>query len=251
MAGHSKWANIKHRKARVDAQRGKIWGKCSRAIMVAVRAGGPDPDANLNLRYAIEEAKAVNMPKDNIERAIKRATGDTGGGEFEHARYEGYGPGGVAIMIDALTDNRNRTVSDVRAAFTKHDGNLGETGCVGYLFDARGIITIEQDNAPAEDRLIELAAEAGADDVAYDDGVWTVSTPPADLLDARDALQDAGVSCASAEVMMIPGNTIPVSGQTAAKVMRLIETLEDHDDVQKVYANYDIPEEEWTALQQA
>jgi len=252
MAGHSKWANIKHRKARQDAARGKILGKCSRAIMAAVRTGGPDPDANLSLRYAIDEAKAANMPKDTIERAIKKAAGAGGGGEsYESVRYEGYGAGGVAIIVETLTDNRNRTAPDVRALFTKHGGNLGETGCVGYLFNPKGVITLDADQATGEDKLMEIVIEAGAEDASLDEGVWTITTDPADFLEVRQAIEEAGLTIASAELTMIPTNTVPVSGADAGKVFRLLEALEDLDDVQKVYANFDIAEEEWAALQEA
>jgi YebC/PmpR family DNA-binding regulatory protein len=243
MAGHSKWANIKHRKARVDAARGKLWSKCSRAIIVAAKEGGPDPAANLALRYAVEEAKAANMPKDTIERAIKKGAGELGGQSYEHVRYEGYGPGGVAVIADCLTDNRNRTAPEMRTIFGKHDGNLGASGCVAYMFEPRGLITIDAADAPGEDRLMELALEAGADDVELDDGVWTIATAPTDLLHVKESLEEAGLKLGSSEQTMLPQNTVAVTGRDAEKVLALLEALDDHDDVQKVYANFDLVEE--------
>ena len=243
MAGHSKWANIKHRKARVDAARGKLWSKCSRAIIVAAKEGGPDPAANLALRYAVEEAKAANMPKDTIERAIKKGAGELGGQSYEHVRYEGYGPGGVAVIADCLTDNRNRTAPEMRTIFGKHDGNLGASGCVAYMFEPRGLITIDAEQAPGEDRLMELALEAGAEDVELDDGVWTIATAPTDLLQVKESLEEAGLTLASSEQTMLPQNTVAVTGRDAEKVLALMEALDDHDDVQKVYANFDLVEE--------
>jgi YebC/PmpR family DNA-binding regulatory protein len=243
MAGHSKWANIKHRKARVDAARGKLWSKCSRAIIVAAKEGGPDPAANLALRYAVEEAKAANMPKDTIERAIKKGAGELGGQSYEHVRYEGYGPGGVAVIADCLTDNRNRTAPEMRTIFGKHDGNLGASGCVAYMFEPRGLITIDAANAPGEDRLMELALEAGADDVELDDGVWTIATAPTELLHVKESLEKAGLKLGSSEQTMLPQNTVTVTGRDAEKVLALMEALDDHDDVQKVYANFDLVEE--------
>jgi len=249
MAGHSKWANIKHRKARVDAAKGKIWSKCSRAIIVAAKQGGGDPDANLALRYAIDEAKAANVPKDNIERAIKKGAGETGGEEYEDVRYEGYGPSGVAVIADVLTDNRNRTAPEMRTIFGKFGGNLGATGCVSYMFEQKGVITIDESNAPEEERLMELALEAGAEDITNEDGVWTVTTAPNDYLPVRKALEAANVEFTSSSITMVPGNTVQVTGADASKVLRLMEALEDHDDVQKVYSNFDIPEEELAALE--
>jgi len=248
MAGHSKWANIKHRKARVDAARGRAWSKCSRAIMVAAKEGGSDPDANLALRYAIEEAKSENMPKDTIERAVKKGAGELGGQSFERVRYEGYGPGGVAIIVDALTDNRNRTAPEMRTIFGKFGGNLGATGCVGYLFDPRGVVTIEQESAPGEDALMEIALEAGADDVELDDGLWTITCETARFLDLKSALESAGIQCSSAQLTMAPQNSVQVTGSDAGKVLRLMDELENNDDVQKVYSNFDIDEAELAQL---
>jgi len=243
MAGHSKWANIKHRKARVDAARGKLWSKCSRAIIVAAKEGGPDPGANLALRYAVEEAKAANMPKDTIERAIKKGAGELGGQSYEHVRYEGYGPGGVAVIADCLTDNRNRTAPEMRTIFGKYGGNLGASGCVAYMFEPRGLITLDAETAPGEERLMELALEAGAEDVELDDGVWTITTSPQELLSVKEALEEAGVAPGSSELSMLPENTVEVRGKEAEKTLALLEALEDHDDVQKVYTNCDLVEE--------
>ena len=244
MAGHSKWANIKHRKARQDAVRGKMWSKCSRAIIAAARSGGGDPAMNLTLRYAIEEAKAANMPKDTIERAVKKGAGAGGDGvNYEHVRYEGYGPGGVAVIADALTDNRNRTAPEMRTIFGKFGGNLGATNCVAYLFESKGVLTIDATTAPDEETVMELAVEAGAEDADLEDGVWTLTTAPGAFLAVKEAIDTAGIACASAEITMIPGTTAAVSAVEARRVVRLIEALDDHDDIQKVYTNADIPEE--------
>ena len=244
MAGHSKWANIKHRKARVDAKRSKQWSKCSRAIIVAAREGGGDPAQNLSLRYAVEEAKAANMPKDTIERAIKKGAGELGGESYESVRYEGYGVAGVAVMVDCLTDNRNRTAGEMRLIFGKYGGNLGATGCVGYIFEPQGVITIDGDNAPGEEALMEICLEAGADDVALDDGVWTITTAPTEFLTVKEALDAKEIEVATAELTQSPSNTVDVTGDDVQKVLNLMEALEDNDDVQKVYANFDISEEE-------
>ncbi len=248
MAGHSKWANIKHRKARVDAQRGKLWSKCSRAIIVAAKQGGPDPAANLALRYAVDEAKSANMPKDTIERAIKKGAGDLEGASYEDVRYEGYGPGGVAVIVDTLTDNRNRTAPEMRTLFGKFGGNLGATGCVSYLFEPKGALTISGEKAPDEDALMDIAIECGAEDVRREDDVWSILTAPTDFIAVKDAIAQRGLDPDSAELTMLPSNTIRVEGREAERVLRLIEALEDHDDVQKVYANFDIPDEVFAAM---
>ena len=248
MAGHSKWANIKHKKARNDAARGKSWSKCSRAIMVAAREGGSDPEKNLGLRYAVEEAKACNMPKDTIERAAKKGAGELDGQVYESIRYEGYGAAGVAVIVDALTDNRNRTAPEMRTIFGKFSGNLGATGCVGYLFDQRGVITIEEDKAPGEEALMDLALEAGADDVELEDGVWSIICDPTQFLDVKASIDAASIECMTAQITMVPQNTVDVAGKDAGKIMRLMEALEDNDDVQKVYSNFDISEEELAKL---
>lgn len=246
MAGHSKWANIRHKKAKVDAKRGKVWTKCSRAIIVAAR-NGPDPDMNIALRYAVDEAKAANMPKDTIARAIARGAG-TGDDavEYEEIRYEGYGPGGVAIIADVLTDNRTRTAPEMRLIFNRHGGNLGATGCVSYNFESKGVITLDEETI-SEDKLMELALEAGAEDVALEDGVWTVTTDPTQYLQVKEAIEQAGLEILSSEVTMIPNTTTMVTGNDVASVIKLIDALEDHDDVQKVYTNLDASPEELAA----
>lgn len=246
MAGHSKWANIKHKKARVDAQRGKVWTKCARAIMVAARLGGGDPSSNLSLRYAIEEARAANMPKDTIERAIKKGTGELGAAQYENVRYEGYGASGVAIIVDALTDNRTRTAPEMRLIFSKHGGNLGATGCVAYMFDPRGIIIVESGKA-SEDQIMSVAIEAGAEDASLEDDLWTITTAVDDFIAVKEAIDDAGIEISSAELTMIASTSAPASGDDLAKIIRLIEALEDHDDVQKVYTNLDATAEDLAA----
>jgi len=244
MAGHSKWANIKHRKAKVDAKRGKLWSKCARAIIVAAKEGGGDPTANLSLRYAVEEAKAANMPKDTIERAIKKGAGELGGESYESVRYEGYGPAGVAVMVDCLTDNRNRTAGEMRLIFSKYGGNLGATGCVGYMFEAEGVITIDESNAPGEEAMMELCLESGASDCALEDGVWTITTAPTDFLTVKEAIDAKDIKVSGAELTQSPANSVDVTGDDVRRVLNLMEALEDNDDVQKVYANFDISEED-------
>ncbi|MEX0885988.1 MAG: YebC/PmpR family DNA-binding transcriptional regulator [Phycisphaeraceae bacterium] len=250
MAGHSKWANIKHKKAREDAKKGKVWSKCARAIMAAARAGGGNPETNLTLRYALEEAKAANMPKDTRENAIRKATGEAGGAAFEQAVYEGYGPAGVAVLLEILTDNRNRTAGEVRKIFERHGGNLGESGCVAYLFTSRGQIFVPKEG-PGEDEetVMTAALEAGADDVADEGDAWQVLTEPTALLGVREAMEAAALPIAAAAVTMLPQTTTHVAGNDAAKVLALVDALEDHDDVQKVYANFEIPDEELAALE--
>jgi YebC/PmpR family DNA-binding regulatory protein len=242
MAGHSAWKNIKHKKAANDARRGKVWSKCSRAIIVAARQGGGDPKFNVTLRYAIDDAKANNMPKDTIEKAIKKGTGETEGARYESVRYEGYGPGGVAIILDCLTDNLNRTAPEIRMLFDKHGGNLGKPGAVAFTFANKGVIHIESSKV-SEERLMEIALDAGAEDVVDSDGAWQVTTEPADFIKVKDALVNAGIELANAEVTMQPLNMVQCDASTAARVMKLIDALEDHDDVQKVYHNADIAEE--------
>ena len=248
MAGHSKWANIKHRKARQDAAKGKIWSKCSKAIIVAAKQGGPDPDANLALRYAIDEAKSANVPKDNIERAIKKGAGASEGEDYEAIRYEGYGAGGVAVIVDALTDNRARTAPEVRSTFGKYGGNLGANGCVAFMFEQRGVITIDE-NSIGEEKLMEIAVEAGAEDIERDDGYWTITTDPTEYLDVKAAIDGAGFQTESSGVTMIATNTAELSVADAGKVMKLIEALEDLDDVQKVYTNAEFTDEQLAAME--
>jgi YebC/PmpR family DNA-binding regulatory protein len=231
VSGHSKWSSIKHKKGAADAKRGKLFSKLSRAIIVAAKEGGPDPAGNLALQNAIEKARSYSMPKDNIERAIARGSGaDSDAQAFETVVYEGYGPSGVAVIVEALTDNRNRTASDVRHAFDKHDGNLGGSGAVAWLFERRGIVVV-------------AAAEGGADDVSLDGSSYEVVSAPEALTSVREAIEAAGFTVESAELTMVPKTTIEVADESSAKkIVRLIEQLEDNDDVQDVYANFDIPE---------
>lgn len=247
MAGHSKWANIRHRKGRQDAKRSKVWSKCSRAIIVAAKAGGGDPAMNLNLRYAIDEAKAQNMPKDTIAKAVEKGSGGGEGSDYEEILYEGYGPNGVALMVEILTDNRNRTASELRKVFEKGGGNLGASGCVAYNFEKKGEIYIEKAKAD-EDQLMEIALEAGAEDIEDDGEAWRIVTDPSAFMPVKDALDGAGIDPASASISMIASNTVECVGKAAQKVLNLIEAFEDHDDVQKVHANFDIPDEEMAKL---
>jgi YebC/PmpR family DNA-binding regulatory protein len=242
MSGHSKWSSIKHKKAARDAKRGKVFTKLIKEITIAARLGGGDINANPRLRTAVAAAKAQSMPNDNIDRAIKKGTGELGGGQLEQVAYEGYGPGGVALILDVLTDNRNRTVSEIRFILGRHGGNLGESGCVAWMFRKRGAISIEK-GAADEDRVMELALEAGADDVVGDADGYQVLTAPENFSAVRDALEAAGIATANAEVTMVPENTVKVTGHQAEQVLKLMEELEDHDDVQGVSANFDIDEE--------
>ncbi len=246
MSGHSKWSTIKRKKGAADAKRGKIFTKLIREIATAARMGGGDPDANPRLRLAIDKARGANMPKDNIERAIKKGTGEGGNTQFEEVTYEGYGPGGVAVMLRTLTDNRNRTVGEIRHAFTKHGGNLGESGCVSYLFEKRGVIALEGE--VDLDRVYELALDAGAEDVIEaEDGVEVLTDPDA-FEPVRDAITGGGLALAEAEVTMRPASTVEVAGSDAEGMVRLAEALEDLDDVQDVYANFELPEAEMERL---
>lgn len=243
MSGHSKWANIKHRKGAQDAKRGKIFTRLIKEITVAARSGGGDVDANPRLRSAVAAAKAENMPKDNIERAIKKGTGELEGETYDEIRYEGYGPGGVAVLVDCMTDNRNRTVGEVRHAFTKSGGNLGESGCVAFMFDRKGSIIIDKETVD-EEKLMEVALEAGADDVIEEDTTFQVLTTPEDFETVREELEKSDIEMVEAEISMIPQNTVEVAVEkTAASLMRLIDTLEENEDVQNVHANFDIPDE--------
>jgi YebC/PmpR family DNA-binding regulatory protein len=243
VSGHSKWSSIKHKKGAADAKRGQLFSKLSRAIIVAAREGGPDPAANLALQNAIEKARGVSMPKDNIERAIARGSGaDADATAFEQIVYEGYGPGGVAVMVEALTDNRNRTASEVRHAFDKHDGNLGTSGAVAWLFDRRGVVLVAADGAD-EDELTLAAADGGADDVELDGSSYQVTAAPEALSAVRAAIEAAGFTVESAELTMVPRTTVAVDDESAAKkILRLMDALEENDDVQDVYSNFDIPE---------
>jgi YebC/PmpR family DNA-binding regulatory protein len=244
VSGHSKWSTIKHKKGAADAKRGKLFTKLSKAIIVAAKEGGADPAANLSLQNAVEKAKSYSMPKDTIERAIARGAGtDADAAAYETIVYEGYGPDGVAVLVEALTDNRNRTASDVRHTFAKHGGNLGTTGAVAWLFERRGIVVVE-DEGVDEDELMLAAAEGGAEDIEHDGSVFVVSSAPESLSAVRQAIEDAGLAVASAELSMIPKTTVEVAEESSArKLIRLIEALEDNDDVQEVSANFDIPEQ--------
>ena len=243
MSGHSKWSSIKHKKGAADKKRGQLFSKLSRALIVAAREGGPDPAANLALANAIEKARSYSMPKDNIDRAIARGSGaDADADAFEQVLYEGYGPNGVAVIVEALTDNRNRTAADVRAAFTKHDGNLGTSGSVAWLFERRGVILVDADRFD-EDELTLAAAEGGAEDVEQDGSSFRVTSAPEDLTSVREAIGAAGIEVDSAELTMVPKTTINLEDENAAKkTLRLIDALDESDDVQEVYANFDIPE---------
>ncbi len=247
MAGHSAWKNIKHRKAAVDAKRGKVWSKCARAIIVAARNGGGDPDSNVPLRCAIEDARANNMPRATIENAIKKGTGALGTEDYEAATYEGYGPGGVAMLIEILTNNRNRTAGDIRVIFDKYGGNLAAAGSVSYLFGLKGLIRLPK-QAACEERVMELALEAGAEDITDAGEDWEVLTEVADFQKVRSALTAAGLELRSAELTRIPSNTVQCTGELARKVLALIEAIEDNDDVQKVHANIEIPDSELAAM---
>jgi YebC/PmpR family DNA-binding regulatory protein len=242
MAGHSKWANIKHRKGAQDAKRGKIFTKLIKEIITAARIGGGDIDANPRLRSAVMAAKGENMPKDNWERAIKKGTGELEGVNYEEATYEGYGPGGAAVYVDALTDNKNRAVSEIRHALTKHGGNMGENGCVAYMFDKKGYLVVEK-GVIDEDALMEVALEAGAEDVREDSGNFEVITAPEDYEAVKEAIDTADIATIAAEVTMLPQTMTPLDGAAALKMIKLIDALEDCDDVQKVYTNADIPDD--------
>ena len=243
MSGHSHWAGIKHKKALVDAKKGKLWSKLARAIIVAAKAGGGDPDANLRLRYAIDDAKAVSMPKDNIQRAIKKGTGELDGGNLEEVTYEGYGVGGVAILCEVLTDNRNRTAPEVRKVFEMSDGKLGSAGCVAWMFHNKGLLLVPADKVE-EDKLMELALEAGADDVQRTGERFEITCDPAVFRDVRKALDDAGIPVDVGQISRLPKNTVDLSdADTVRKVLKLMERLDDLDDVQNVSANFNIPDE--------
>ncbi|HKQ96930.1 MAG TPA: YebC/PmpR family DNA-binding transcriptional regulator [Candidatus Polarisedimenticolia bacterium] len=239
MSGHSKWHTIKHKKGAADAKRGRVFTRIIKELTVAARVGGGDPDANPRLRTVVAAAKAANMPKDNIEKAIKKGTGELPGVSYEEVTYEGYGPSGVALMVQALTDNRNRTLPEIRHLFSKHGGNLGESNCVSWMFEKKGYLVVGK-AAAGEDALLELVLEAGGDDVGEDGENWEVFTPPDRLDQVREALAAKGIVAASAEVSMVPKNTVRVEGKKAQQVLAMMEGLEEHDDVQNVWANADI-----------
>lgn len=243
MAGHSKWAGIKHKKAIIDSKRGKIFTKLAKEITVAARLGGGDPAANPRLRTAIAKARGTSMPNDNIDKAIKKGTGDLEGVTYEEISYEGYGPGGVAVMLDVMTDNKNRTVAEIRSIFTKAGGQLGENGCVGWMFDKKGLIVVDKE-VMGEDELMEAALEAGAEDILTESAVYEIYTPWEDLETVREALEQKEIAMISAEVAMIPQNTIKIETvEMAKKLFRLMETLEDQEDAQNVFSNFDVPDE--------
>ena len=240
MSGHSKWSTIKRKKGANDAKRGKIFTRLIKEITVAARGGGGDPEGNPRLRTAIATAKSENMPKDNIARAIKKGTGEIAGEVYDEILYEGYGPGGVAVLVNCMTDNKNRTVADIRHYFSKSNGNLGESGCVGWMFEQRGLIQIDKEGV-TEDDLMDIALEAGADDVIEEESEFQVLTAPEDFNEVRDALEAAEPKVLEAEITMIPKNTVDVTEEKVAKaLLKLLELLEDHDDVQSVHANFDI-----------
>ena len=248
MSGHNKWSSIKHKKGAADAKRGKIFTKVIREITVAARMGGGDINGNPRLRAAVALAKSENMPKDNIDRAIKKGTGELEGVSYEEANYEGYGPGGVAVLVDCLTDNKNRTVADVKHLFERYGGSLGEPGCVSYMFEKKGLIVIEKDKVD-EEELLDLVLEAGAEDVKEEETEFNVITDASDFESVKKAVDDAGIPNTFAEVTMIPQNTVEVEGKKAQQIFNLIEALEDVDDVSNVYANFDMSDEVMEALE--
>lgn len=247
MSGHNKWSTIKHKKGKADAKRGKIFSKLVKEITVAARMGGGDPEGNARLRQAIDKAKGESMPKDNIERAVKKGSGESGGAQYEEIQYEGRGPGGVAVLVEVLTDNRNRAVAEIRHAFSKNNGTLEKSGSVRHLFEAKGYLTVPL-SAADEDRIMEVALEAGADDVVESGDQWEVTTAPAAFYAVREGLEKAGLPVESSDLTMIPKGAVKVEGKQAEQILRLVEMLEDSDDVQNVYANFDIDEAEMERL---
>ena len=250
MSGHSKWATIKHKKGALDAKRGKIFTKIIKEISIAARIAGGDPASNPRLRTAVAAAKAENMPADNIKRAIQKGTGELPGTAYEEVIYEGYGPGGVAMLLEVTTDNKNRTLSEIRHVFSKHGGNLGEHGSVGWIFSKRGYVVVEKEKA-SEETLLELVTDAGADDMNDDGSNWEVFSAPAQLNRVVERLKTANITPAAAEVSMIPQSYVKLTGKQADQMLRLVDELEDHEDVEHVYANFDIEESELQALTQA
>ena len=251
MAGHSQWANRKHRKARQDAKKGKIFSKMAREITMAARQGGSDPEVNARLRLAIDRARQFGVPNENIERAIKRGAGELQGEDYEELIYEGYGPGGVALMLSVVTDNRNRSAGELRHLFSRYGGNLGEAGCVSWMFERKGLLVIDRDDTTVpEDDLLLTAVEAGAEDFKSTDEAYQIITAPDDFETVRDALRRAGVtSFAVAEITQLPQSQVPVAGKEAQQLLRLLDALEDHDDVQEIYGNYEIAEEALAAYE--
>ena len=247
MSGHSKWATIKHKKAAQDAKRGKVFTRLIREIQIASREGGGDPDSNPRLRTAITAAKGQSMPQDNIKKAILRGTGQLEGASYEEITFEGYGPSGVAVIVEVVTDNRNRTVSELRFVFTKNGGNLGENGCVSWMFNKQSMIEVPKD-AAGEEQLIEVVLGAGAEDVRDDGENWLIVSQPEAHNNVAKALEDAKIASGSAAISMVPQNTVQVEGKSAVTVLRMLDALEDHDDVQNVYSNFDIDDKELEAL---
>jgi YebC/PmpR family DNA-binding regulatory protein len=247
MSGHSKWATIKHKKAATDAKRGRVFTRLIREISIAARSGGGDPDTNPRLRTAIGAAKNENMPNENIERAVLRGTGQLEGEQYEEVTFEGYGPGGVGVLIQVVTSSRNRVVSEIRHVMSKNGGNLAEAGAVGWMFHRKGEIIVPKEQA-GEDKMLNIVLDAGAEDLKDDGSAWDVVTPPELFEAVRDALVKAGIAPASAEIAMVPQNYVKLTGQQAAQMLRLVEALEEHDDVQHVYANFDIDEKEIQAV---
>lgn len=247
MSGHSKWVNIRVKKGKMDSLRGKAFTRLAKEIIAAARAGGGDPDNNIRLRNVLQKAREASMPQDNIKRNIMRGTGELEGVQYEEITYEGYGPGGVAIMVQCMTDNRNRTPPEIRSIFRAHGGNLGETGCVGYLFEHKGVITLDS-AAGDEDTVMMAALEAGAEDVLTEEDGYTITTSPSDVYTVRETLEKAGITVEEAEARMVPQNTVTVTGKEAQQVMKLIDALEENDDVQNVYSNADIPDDELASI---
>lgn len=243
MSGHSKWANIKHKKGKMDAIRGKVTTKIGREITVAVRLGGSDPTGNMKLKLALAKAKANNIPKDNIQRAIQKGLGSLDGSAYEELTYEGYGPGGVAVLVEIMTDNRNRTAADIRHLFSKNGGNLGESGCVAWMFKRKGLFVIEKETGANEEDLMILALEAGAEDFKAEDDSFEIITAPEDFDQVQEVFEKNNIQTSIAQITMVPETTVELSGSDAVKMLKLMEVLEEHDDVQEVYANFDIPDE--------
>lgn len=244
MSGHSKWANIKHRKGKADAARGAATTKIGREITTAVRLGGADPTGNMRLKLALQKARENNIPKDNIQRAIQKGQGNLEGVSFEEITYEGYGTAGVALLVETMTDNRNRTAAEMRHLFSKNGGNMGEAGCVAWMFHKKGLILIDKATGPAEEDLLAIVLDAGAEDLKSEDDQYEITCEPDDFESVVNALEVAGVKWESAEISMIPETTIALAGEEAAKLMKLVDALEDHDDVQAVYGNFDVPDED-------
>lgn len=245
MSGHSKWSTIKRKKAKVDSARGKVFTKIAKEIIAAARQGGGDPEANLRLKNAIAKAKEVNIPNDNIQRAIKRGTGELDGANFEELTYEGYGPGGVAVMVDIMTDNRNRTAGEIRHLFSKYGGNLGETGCVSWMFDARGVLIVDKSDLQVDsDELLLIALDAGALDVKEEDDTFEIITEPDAIEQVTETLTVEGIKVSDSEVTKIPQTTVMLAGSQQEQMLKLMDILEEHDDVQEVFANFDIVDEE-------